>query len=243
MIYVVRYALISVYTVIAGTAACLVALFDRKGEITLWITRTWIAAILGTCGIRVEVEGIEHIAPDQPQIFMSNHQSVFDIAAIIETLPVSFRFVAKKELTRIPFFGWGLVAAGHIIVDRKDRERAVASLKKGAEQIRTGTNVIVFPEGTRSTDGSLGEFKSGGFHLALEAGVPIVPIRVTGSEKITPKRSLRIESGTMHIRYGEPIETSAFPFEEREKLKDAVREAIGGESAKPPAPTAQAAER
>jgi 1-acyl-sn-glycerol-3-phosphate acyltransferase len=157
---------------------------------------------------------------------MSNHQSVFDTGAIIATLPISFRFVAKRELTWIPFFGWALRAGGHVIIDRSQRERAVHSLREAAQRIQQGTNVIIFPEGTRSTTETLGELKSGGFHLAIQAGVPVVPISVSGSRRITPKKSLRIESGRIHVHYGTPIPTRGLTVEDRSALKDAVRAAI-----------------
>ena len=176
--------------------------------------------------IRVEVDGLDRIPRDRPAVYMSNHQSVFDISAIIATLPVDWRFVAKRELVWIPFFGWALALGDQIIVDRKDREASVRSLARAAERVRAGANVIIFPEGTRSPDGSLREFKSGGFHLALQAGVPIVPIAVSGSWRISPKRSLRIHSGRVLVRYGEPIETRGLGPDDRALLKRRVREAI-----------------
>ena len=157
---------------------------------------------------------------------MSNHQSAFDIAAIGATLPLSWRFVAKRELTWIPFFGWGLVAAGHVLIDRRDHERSVRSLRRAAERVRSGVSVIVFPEGTRSATGELGPFKSGGFHLAIEAGVPILPATVSGSRRITPPKSLRVESGPILVRYGKPIPTEGLATDDREQLKQEVRQAI-----------------
>jgi 1-acyl-sn-glycerol-3-phosphate acyltransferase len=228
LIYVVRYALIVLYTVIWGGLGCSVGLLDRSGESVVWMARRWVGWILATCGIEVDCAGLESLDPKQPYVLMSNHQSVFDIGAIIATLPISFRFVAKRELTWIPFFGWALVAGGHVIIDRGRRERAVRSLRHAAERIRQGTNVIIFPEGTRSATEALGEFKSGGFHLAIQAGVPVLPISVSGSRRITPKKSLRIESGRIRVHYGTPIPTKGLTLEDRSALKDAVRAAILG---------------
>jgi 1-acyl-sn-glycerol-3-phosphate acyltransferase len=157
---------------------------------------------------------------------MSNHQSVFDIAAIIHTLPVSWRFVAKRELTWIPVFGWALALSGHVIINRSAREQAVQSMRDAAQRIRGGTKVIVFPEGTRSTTGQMREFKSGGFHLALAAQVPILPASVSGSSKITPPHSLRIENGRILVRYGEAIPTAGLGLDDRQQLKEVVRNAI-----------------
>lgn len=226
MIYVYRYVMIALYTIFWGLIACVIGLVDRSGEGVIWVGRRWISWILATCQIYVDCGGLEHVDPKQPCVFMSNHQSVIDIAAIVSTLPVSWRFVAKRELTWIPFFGWALAIGGHVIVDRGDRERAVESLRRAAARIRSGTNVIIFPEGTRSRTGTMGPFKSGGFHLAVEAGVPIVPITVSGSRRITPKGSLRIESGRVAIRYGAQIPTAGLDPDARGQLKDRVRRAI-----------------
>ncbi len=225
MIYAFRYLLVAVYTIFWGLPATLVGLLGAT-ETVMWIGRQWMRWIVWSCGIRVSASGLEHVDPTQPLIFMSNHQSVIDIAAIMLTLPVSIRFVAKRELTRIPFFGWALANSGNVLIDRGDRDQAVRSLERGAEQIRSGTSVIVFPEGTRSQKGTLGDFKSGGFYLALEARVPIVPVTVSGSHRITPKGTLRIDSGPVHVHYGKPIETGDLTLEDRYRLKELVREAI-----------------
>lgn len=218
---------IVVYTLFWGTLGCVLALLDRSGESVVWVGRNWVRWILALVRVRVVAEGLENVDREHPQILMSNHQSVFDIAAIIQTLPVSFRFVAKRELARIPFFGWALAGGGHILVDRGDRSQAIFSLRRGARKIRDGTNVIVFPEGTRSESGELRSFKSGGFHLATESGVPVVPVSVSGTRRITPKRSFHIEGGLVKVRYGKPIPTrvgeACVPHE---VLKEQVRAAI-----------------
>jgi 1-acyl-sn-glycerol-3-phosphate acyltransferase len=225
VIHAIRYLLIVVYTVFWGAPAAVLALLGAS-EAVVWIGRRWISWILWTCRIRVEASGLENIDPSRPAIYMSNHQSVFDIAAIVSTIPVSYRFVAKRELTWIPVFGWALAASGHVIIDRGRRERAVRSLERAAARVRGGVNVIIFPEGTRSRTGELREFKSGGFHLAIQAGVPILPVSISGSRAITPKGSLRIESGSILVRYGEPIPTEKLSEDDRSELKDAVRRAI-----------------
>jgi 1-acyl-sn-glycerol-3-phosphate acyltransferase len=226
VIHVFRYTLVVVYTILVGVPACLLGLFGA-GDTVVKLGVVWVRAILWSCGIRVEVSGLENVDRRRPSIFMSNHQSVIDIAAILATIPVvNVRFVAKRELTRIPLFGWALPLSGQIIVDRGNRARAIESLRRGAERIRAGTHVIVFPEGTRSQTGSLAGFKSGGFHLALQAAVPIVPVSVSGSHHITPKRSLKIHSGLVRIHYGVPIRTDDLTVEDRNRLKERVHSAI-----------------
>jgi 1-acyl-sn-glycerol-3-phosphate acyltransferase len=226
VVYALRYLLIVLYTIFWGTLGGVIGLLDRSGNGVIWVGRRWISWILASCGITIEADGLESLDTKRPYVLMSNHQSVFDIAAIVTSWPVDFRFVAKRELTWIPFFGWALASGGHVIIDRGRRERAVESLARAADRVRTGTNVIIFPEGTRSPSGRLGEFKSGGFHLAIQAGVPILPITVSGSRHITPKRSLRIESGRIRVHYGTPIPTRGLGIDDRSQLKEAVRAAI-----------------
>jgi 1-acyl-sn-glycerol-3-phosphate acyltransferase len=225
VIHVFRYLLVVLYTIVWGVPACLLGLVGA-GDSVVWIGRRWVRWILWSCRIRVEVSGMENVDSSQPIIFMSNHQSAVDIAAILATVPGNVRFVAKRELTRIPVFGWALQLGGHIIVDRQNRERAVRSLHRGAIRIRSGTSVIVFPEGTRSPTGSLGAFKSGGFHLAIEAGVPVVPVSVSGSNRITPKHSLKVHPGLVRVHYGKPIPTDELHIEDRNRLKELVRASI-----------------
>jgi 1-acyl-sn-glycerol-3-phosphate acyltransferase len=224
VIYVVRYTLVALCTIFWGTVAIVLFPIARRGSAVMFVARNWIAWMLACCGVRVEVEGLENLS--EPVVLMSNHQSVFDIAGLIHSFPHEWKFVAKKELIWIPFFGWALACADQIIIDRSNREKAVASLRRAAERVRGGANVIIFPEGTRSQEATLGEFKSGGFHLALEAGVPVVPVSVSGSRRITPKHSLRIERGVIRVHYGKPIATAGLGVEDRGALKQTVREAI-----------------
>lgn len=226
MIYLLRLALIAAYTVFWGFVACAVALLDRSGERVIEVARQWVRSILASCRIQVDSEGLEALDLEVPYVIMSNHQSVFDVAAIVASWPRSFRFVAKRELTWIPLFGWALVLGGHVIIDRSRHARAVASLERAAHRIREGTHVIIFPEGTRSRTGELGPFKSGGFHLALQAQVPLLPVSICGSREITPSHSLRVESGRIRVRYGEPIPTAGLSSEDRTALKERVRRAI-----------------
>lgn len=226
MIYVFRYLMIALYTVFWGSVICLMAPFDRGGELALRGARVWVRWVLGTCGVEVDAEGLGNLVPGQPYVVMANHQSLFDIAAIAFTLPLSWRFVAKRELARVPFFGWGMVAAGHIVVDRQNNAASVSSLKRAVQRIRDGITVVIFPEGTRSPTGELRRFKSGGFHLAVQAQVPILPCTVSGSRRITPSRSLRVERGRILVRYGEPIPTENLDPDHLEPLKERVAAAI-----------------
>jgi 1-acyl-sn-glycerol-3-phosphate acyltransferase len=224
---ILQLLLVSVYTVVVGPPIIVASFFDG-GRTMLRLGRMWVQWILWTFGVRVQAAGIENVPTHAPVILMSNHQSLVDIAAIVVTLPpvIKWRFVAKKELARVPIFGQAIVASGHIIIDRGNREKAVVSLRRAAERIRAGTTVILFPEGTRSPDGHLRNFKSGPFHLAVEAQVPVVPVTVSGSQRITPKGQLIVHSGTVKINYGKPIPTRGITLERRKELAERVREAI-----------------
>jgi len=224
--YAFRYLLVVVYTALFGAAATLAAFVDRSGEASMRVGRRWVEWSLWTCGVRVRARGLENVDPGRSYVFMSNHQSVFDIAALMTTAPTPIRFVAKRELAWIPLFGWALALSGHVLIDRGHRSRAIQSLERAAARIRGGTSVVVFPEGTRSPTGRLGPFKKGGFHLAIAAQVPVVPVTVSGSHRTTPKRSLRIESGEIEVVYGKPIPTRGMQREDRELLAKLVREGI-----------------
>lgn len=224
MIYFVRYLMVAVCTVVWGTIGLVLFPIARRGRGVMFVARNWIAWMLACCGVRVEAEGLENLR--EPVVIMSNHQSVFDIAALIHSLPLEWKFVAKKELLWVPFFGWALGAADQVIIDRRNRERSVQSLRHAADRVRGGVNVIIFPEGTRNPEAGLAEFKSGGFHLAIQAGVPVIPVSVSGSSRITPKGSLRIEKGWIRVRYGRPIATGGLALDDRNRLKDQVRAAI-----------------
>ncbi|HYJ80351.1 MAG TPA: lysophospholipid acyltransferase family protein [Longimicrobiaceae bacterium] len=175
-------------------------------------TRSWAGAVIRASGCPVVIHGQEHVRPGVPQVIASNHVSWFDVFAIASTLEVPFHFVAKKELMRIPLFGRAMEAAGHIVIDRSNRERALDSLRAAGELIRhTPGAVVIFPEGTRSSTGRLQPFKKGAFMLAAEAGVPVVPAAVTGSFQIMPSGSWRIHRNTIHLHYLEPVHPEESP--------------------------------
>jgi 1-acyl-sn-glycerol-3-phosphate acyltransferase len=200
--------------------------FSRSGNRVHRVGRAWSRSILAASGIRVAVTGIERIGAGGPYIFMSNHQSNFDIPVLLGHLPVQFRWLAKAELFRIPLFGRAMRGAGYISIDRQDRASAFGSLRQAAEKIRRGVSILMFPEGTRSLDGSLKSFKKGGFVLAIEAGVPIVPVAVRGTYDIMPKHARLIFPRNVVVDIGEPIATAGFALTSKEALMDAVRNAI-----------------
>jgi 1-acyl-sn-glycerol-3-phosphate acyltransferase len=201
--------------------------FARRGRASHWIVRhVWVAVMLRVFCVKVIVSGLENFEPDRPCVFVSNHQSHFDIITIFHSTPTNLRFIAKKSLFRIPFFGWYLALAGYIRLDRSNRDRAIRSHDKAAEKIQKGVPIVSFPGGTRSPDGSVQPFKKGAFMLALKAGVPLVPVSITGSIKVLPKNSFSIQPGTIRIHYGKPVDVSGYSVDDRDRLIADVREVI-----------------
>lgn len=180
----------------------------RGGDIAYNLAQCWAAFNLWAFGINVRPRRLAALDPDRPYIFMSNHRSQLDPLAVIAALPdFQLRWVAKKELVDVPIFGWALQGGGHIIIDRSDHRQAIATLRAAREQMLAGVSVVIFPEGTRSSDEQgLLPLKKGGFMLALETGFPIVPIAIRGSHKLLPKGSWHIGRGDIEVVIGKPIE-------------------------------------
>jgi 1-acyl-sn-glycerol-3-phosphate acyltransferase len=157
---------------------------------------------------------------------MSNHQGSYDIFALLSHLPYQFKWLAKKELFSVPFFGWTMAAAGYISIDREGTRETVEAMNEAAKKIREGMSVVIFPEGSRSPDGSVQPFKKGGFTLAIKSKVPIVPISISGSRDIMPKDKLTALPGEIQMFVDHPIETQHCSSKDREPLMKRVRETI-----------------
>jgi 1-acyl-sn-glycerol-3-phosphate acyltransferase len=186
----------------------------------------WAWALCRTNFTKVVVEGREHADPNTSFVIMSNHQSLFDTLAIYGHLFRQFRWVMKKELRQVPVLGWACDEIGHIYIDRSNREAAIASLREAQEKLEPGVSVLFFPEGHRSDDGQLGEFKKGGFKMALQMGLPILPITVSGAADVLPAQSLMLLPGTIRITIHEPVETSSCSEENIQELMGDVRDRI-----------------
>ena len=199
----------------------------------------WGKAVLRAANVDVKVEGFEHYQEGQAQVIVSNHVSWFDVFALAAVLPPGIRFVAKKELSKIPIFGPAWVAAGHYAVDRSNREAAVASLNQAAELIRQGKHTLVmFAEGTRSEDGQLKTFKKGAFVLAIGSGAPILPVAVLGTREVMAKGSWAVRPGTITVRFGPPIPTTGMTLADRDILLKESWNAVAGMLGQTPAPSA-----
>jgi 1-acyl-sn-glycerol-3-phosphate acyltransferase len=201
---------IGVYTVVLGALSVGSSLFDRSGYFAHRCARAWAWLILATTGVEVEVRGLERIELGKTYVFVSNHQSIYDIPVLFWWIPFQLRIIAKESLGRFPVLGPHLKRTGHMLVDRSRPDRH--GIFGWANTLTSkGLSLIVFPEGTRSPDGRVGVFKGGSFYLAMQAGLPIVPLSVVGSRHVMRKGQLTTRPGRVTLFVHDPIETSANP--------------------------------
>jgi 1-acyl-sn-glycerol-3-phosphate acyltransferase len=218
---------IFVYTIVLGPLATAAALVARNGRPIDVLGRLWCRLIVWTCGIRVELRGLENLENGRSYVLISNHLSNFDIWCTLATLPCRLHFVAKKELLRVPVFGKALAVSDHIVIDRTDPESAIRAINAAAARSLQGVCILFYAEGTRSPDGKIQEFKKGGVVLALQTGLPIIPVSISGTRKFLPKGCAVIRpSGRVRIVLDAPFETAGLPVEAKDDLNRRVRERV-----------------
>jgi 1-acyl-sn-glycerol-3-phosphate acyltransferase len=221
------YPVFFISTISLGISAIVAAFVTHNSNWAHLIGRFWGNLNLWAAGVKVRITGLENLDPRQPYVFLSNHQGWFDIFTLLGKLPVQFRWLAKEELFRVFVLGPAMRAAGYIPIDRSDRRKALESLHKAAEKVHEGTSVVVFPEGTRSPDGRLQEFKRGGFVLAIKSQQPIAAVAISGSYRVLPKRGTwMIQPGIIDVTVEKPIDTLDLEVKDVEMLTRTVREAI-----------------
>jgi 1-acyl-sn-glycerol-3-phosphate acyltransferase len=219
--------LIVLATVVMGAISWVASLRDRTGRLPHQVARLWARILLFVSGVQVRVEGLDRIQPDGGYVFAANHLSLMDTPLVIAYIPAQFRFLAKRSLFRVPFIGGHLKRAGHIRVDREDPRSAVKVMGVAAELIRKdGISILVFPEGSRSEDGKLQEFKEGAAYLAIKAGVPVVPVAISGTHAVLPPGSVLVRSGKATLRIGHPIPTGSLQLSDRALLTRRIREEV-----------------
>jgi 1-acyl-sn-glycerol-3-phosphate acyltransferase len=234
MIYILKLFLVGLFTLPLSFLVVLAAPFSRIGKPADAVARLWAWTILGIGGIRLKVRGLDRLEPGRHYIFIANHQSYLDIPVLVKSLPrFQLRWIAKKELGYIPFFGWALWAAGHILVDRSDRASAMASFRKAKERIAKGASVVIFPEGTRSSGGHMMPFKRGGFLLAAQTKTPIVPVTINGSWAVLPREDWRLKSGEIEVVVDDPIPIDKYDGKEINVLVKRVHDMIESHCAGP----------
>ncbi|MCE2539760.1 MAG: 1-acyl-sn-glycerol-3-phosphate acyltransferase [Acidobacteria bacterium] len=231
---------ISVYTIVLGALSLASMLVDRRGHVAHGCARAWSRLILVTTGVRVQSSGGDLVPAGGSYVFVSNHQSIYDFPILITSIPFQLRILAKASLGAFPVLGWHLRYTGHLLVDRARAGRA--TLNRVAVMIRRGHSLIVFPEGTRSRDGRVGRFKRGLFLLAIDAGIPVVPVALTGTRQVMRKGELTTRPGDVCIVLHEPLRTEGFTRADATRLAERARDIIAatvaereGHAAEPPA--------
>ena len=216
----------TILSIALGSLSVILRFFDTSGDQSHRVASLWSRLICQWNGIRVEITGVENILTNQPQIFIANHQGYYDIFALAGYLDVQLRWVSKAILFRIPFMGWAMSAARYISVKRNNRKQSYQAFLKTLEAINMGSSIVVFPEGTRSEDGSIGDFKKGSQLLAQRAGVPMVPITVIGTRDIIRKGSIIIHPGPIKIIISPHVTLDATNAKKGDKILQIIRNTI-----------------
>jgi len=212
IVNIIQIILIILWTAVCGLTGIILMLFTFNGQ---WVHLVegkylWSPFVCAITGVRVKVQGLDNVHAKHAAIYVANHASHFDIVALSRVMPVGLFFVAKKELSRIPVMGQYMNFIGHIFVDRKNKENAMRSMQIAAEKIKSGKNVISFPEGTRSKTDNMNIFKRGSFIIARDGKIDIVPIAIMGSRKILASGSFGIRPGTIEVVIGKRIKSEEF---------------------------------
>lgn len=220
------FSLLGIYTVIFATIVIIISFFQKYSEFSYEvIARSWARIQLWCAGIKVKVEGAENIEDGKSYMIVCNHQSHSDIPVMIAHMPIRMTIIAKQELFKVPFFGPGMRAIGILSIDRKNREKAFRTLQEAAKVIRERKiSVLAFPEGTRTSDGKMQPFKKGPFMLAIDAGIPILPVTLDGTFEIFPKGSLVFKPGNATITIHPPVSIEGYSRTNRDELMTRVHD-------------------
>lgn len=219
-------AFIVLGSLLFGSLAILFSWVPPRGRWVFLMARLWSRGLLLCSGLRMRVEALTDLDPTRQYVFMPNHQSLYDIPALIASLPVPAFFFAKRSLFRIPVFGWAIKSGGFVSIDRQDRSRARQGFAQAIENLEQGLSTVIFPEGTRSVDGTLLPFERGGFLLALKSGADIVPVGIRGTLQVRSRDSMSIRPGRIEVRYGNPVRVADYDVRTRHQLEQVVEAEI-----------------
>ncbi len=224
LLYAIHTALWSAFWIAAALAA---RLLTGDTAVSLAMARRfWARGLLRAGGMRVEVEGLDNLDPRQAYFFAANHQSLLDVVALYEALPVPLLFIVKEELRRVPFLGWYMSAMGMVYIRRRQQRQSLEAMQLCARRIAEGRSIVIFPEGTRSHDGTLGAFKPGAFIPPIDAGATVVPVAIDGTAAVLPAGGFRVHPGRIRLGVGRPIATAGLERRHRRELARQVREQV-----------------
>ena len=203
------------------------SIFERKGKLMSWIAINWSKTILKIGKIKFNINGLKNIDLRKNYFFVPNHESALDIPLVFASIPMHVVSVAKIELSRIPFFGWSMIAGGHFFVDRSNHKKAMKSIEKARISMnKNPRSVFLFPEGTRSPDGKVGRFKKGGLKLAIDLGVPIVPVGIVGTNQFQSNLKKGLNIGNIELNIGKPIQTKKIKEKELLSFVEELRKKV-----------------
>jgi 1-acyl-sn-glycerol-3-phosphate acyltransferase len=220
LFWLVQAPLVIVATALLTSAACFTGLVRR--DAVRAVSRFWSRLVLRLFRVEVRSEGLAHV-PAGPAVFAANHSSTLDIFVVLGHLPVDVKIIFKRSLSLVPLLGWSMALAGHIAIDRSNPFRARRSLDRAARRIRGGTSVLVFPEGTRSPDGVVRHFKRGSFSLAIEAGVPVVPVSLVGVKALVPRGLASLRPGRVRLLLHPALPVAGRTADDAQALAEEVR--------------------
>ena len=228
MITTLKLFLIVIHTFICSVFAMIFALTDRSHNLYFKLSKYFSGGVLWISGIKLEVSGLENFAKDKTYVFVSNHSSQYDIVVLQKIIPNRMAMIFKKELAKIPFFGWQLAMGPYVMIDRENYEKAMKSIEEAKEKMKKqNISIVVFAEGTRSKTGEIQQFKRGAFRLATQVGYPIIPTTIVGSNKIMPKGTYKLKRGTIKVHFDQPIPSEGISTRQEEiDLMNLVREII-----------------
>jgi 1-acyl-sn-glycerol-3-phosphate acyltransferase len=228
MITGIRIFLIVIHTFICSIFAMIFALTDRSHTLYFKLSKFFSSGVLWLSGIKLEITGLENLDKNKTYVFVSNHSSQYDIVVLQKTIPNRMAMIFKKELARIPFFGWQLAMGPYVMIDRENYEKALKSIDEAKLKMqKQNISIVVFAEGTRSKTGEIQPFKRGAFRLATQVGYPIIPTTIIDSNKIMPKGTFKIKTGTIKVHFDGTIESNGNVTRQEEiDLMNKVRNVI-----------------
>ena len=216
----------SIATVILCVFIIPAGLLSRTGNLAFSLSKLWAYTMLAVSFVRTEIKNKDKIQKGTSYIIISNHQSHYDIITLVTTLGIQFRWIIKKEILKLPIFGYGLYASRNIFIDRSNTTSAIESINSGFDRLPKSVSVMVFAEGTRSPDGQIHEFKKGGFVAAVQRKIPILPVTVNGSRRVMPKGKFTLKPGKIQVVIGDPIDTSGYTTDTVPELIDKTRQVV-----------------